>query len=155
MFLRKGYHIYCDNFFTCPQLAAQLEKEKKIGTVKKIRAGFTQFNESQIKSLCKGMDISNTEFISVQESNTSLVRSNERNAVADSNSAGVVSSVASSDRDQFIYPIHCFCWIDKKPVYFVNNITHPREVTTVSRKQKDGSRKTLDCSVYITSTWGE
>jgi len=142
----KGYHIYCDNFFTCPQLAAQLEKEKTycIGTVKKIRAGFTQFNENQIKSLCKGKDVSNIEFISVQESNTSLVHSNGRNALADSNSVSV-SSAASSDSNQFIYPIHCFCWIDKKPVYFVNNITHPREVTTVSRKQKDGSRKTLDC----------
>ena len=88
----KGYHIYCDNFFTCPQLAAQLEKEKTycIGTVKKIRAGFTQFNENQIKSLCKGKDVSNIEFISVQESNTSLVRSNGRNALANSNSVGIV-----------------------------------------------------------------
>jgi len=93
--------------------------------------------------------ISLTEFISIQESNTSLVRSNERNAMADSNSAGVVSSVASSDSDQFIYPIHCFCWIDKKPVYFVNNITHPREVKTVSRKQVQEDFRLSTSSQFI------
>jgi len=26
----KGFHIYCDNFFACPQLAAHLEKEKNL-----------------------------------------------------------------------------------------------------------------------------
>ena len=150
----KGYHIYCDNFFTCPQLAARLEKEKTycIGTVKKIRAGFTQFNENQVKSLCKGKDVSNVEFILVREDSPSMVCSNERDALANSDPVDDVSSDAASnshfspsESEEPVYPVHCFCWIDKKPVYFVNNITHPREVTTVSRKQKDGTRKTLDC----------
>ena len=55
----KGYHVYCDNFFTCPQLAIQLLKEKTycIGTVKKNRRGFTNFSDRQIKGLKKGEDI--------------------------------------------------------------------------------------------------
>lgn len=131
----KGYHIYCDNFFACPQLAAQLENRKTycIGTVKKIKARLTQFNERQVTSLSKGQDISNVEFVSVQGDSPYVVQSEVRD------------SVVSDDVDDLIYPIHCFCWIDKKPVYFVNNVTDPREVSTVSRKQKDGTRKTLDC----------
>ena len=65
----KGYHVYCDNFFTCPQLAIQLLKEKTycIGTVKNNRRGFTNFNDRQIKGLKKGEDISNLEFLSVED----------------------------------------------------------------------------------------
>ena len=65
----KGYHIYCDNFFACPQLAASLEKEKTycVGTVKKGRTGFTEFDQQQIDALKKGEDISNVEFVLVEQ----------------------------------------------------------------------------------------
>ena len=57
----KGFHIYCDNFFACPQLAARLAQKKTycIGTVKKGRVGFTNFNTKQVKTLNRGEDISN------------------------------------------------------------------------------------------------
>jgi len=36
--------------------------------------------------------------------------------------------------------------VSKKHVLFVNNITDPREVITIVRKQKDGTNKTYPCS---------
>ena len=33
-----------------------------------------------------------------------------------------------SENEDFTFPVHCFCWRDKKPVYCINNGTHPREV---------------------------
>ncbi|XP_018403038.1 PREDICTED: piggyBac transposable element-derived protein 3-like [Cyphomyrmex costatus] len=38
-------------------------------------------------------------------------------------------------------------WMDKKPVHFLSNYHDPCEMTTVSRKQKDGSLKFVDCPV--------
>lgn len=36
-------------------------------------------------------------------------------------------------------------WMDKKPVHFLSNYHDPCEMTTVSRRQKDGSLKCVDC----------
>ena len=170
----KGFQIYCDNFFACPQLAACLEKEKTycIGTVKKGRIGFTQFSKTQIKAMKRGEDISNVEFIEIKErlsadvnppsvvhvdaspgddsdDEVSSISSNDEdgpsgsNAVVDPSSS--VPSSSTSDESSSHYPIHCFCWKDRKHVFFVNNVTNPREVTTVVRKQKDGSNKSYPC----------
>jgi len=57
---------------------------------------------------------------------------------------GLLPSHNTSD-DPLIFPVHCFCWQDKKHVLFVNNITDPREVATVVRKEKDGTNKTYLC----------
>lgn len=38
-------------------------------------------------------------------------------------------------------------WIDKKAVHFLSNYHDPCEVTTVNRRQKDGSLKQVDCPV--------
>ena len=67
--LNKGFYIYCDGFFTCPQLAAHLAKEKTycIGTVKKGCIGFTVFNKNQSKAMNKGEDISTVGFIQIKE----------------------------------------------------------------------------------------
>ena len=61
--LNKGFHIYCNNFFACPELAAKLGMNKTycIGTVRSIRVGFTKFNPTQIKGMKIGEDISNIE----------------------------------------------------------------------------------------------
>ena len=175
--LNKGFHIYCDNFFACPQLAARLAKEKTycIGTVRRNRKGFTKFNLRQLKAMKKGEDISNVEFIQIQELSThqpSSEADTSHNDVDDTNSADEVSSTASDDEvgpsnssivvaptssvptsstsdDPPKFPVHCFCWRDKKHVLFVNNITHPWEVTTVARKQKDGTNKDYPCPLAV------
>ena len=181
----KGYHLYCDNFFTCPQLAIQLLKEKVycIGTVKKNRRGFTNFNDNQIKSLKKGEDISNVEFLSLEDtlstvhppagasvndagpmdeavptansgvvvpSSGEVVPSSGEVVVPSSSDVPAVSSEivvpsSPSSSDPSHYPVHCFCWQDKKPVFFVNTVTNPRTVTSVRRKQKDGSTINYSC----------
>ena len=38
-------------------------------------------------------------------------------------------------------------WMDKKPVYFLSNYHDASEVTTVNRRQKDGSLKCVSCPV--------
>lgn len=40
-------------------------------------------------------------------------------------------------------------WIDNKPVYVLSNFHDPNEVTTVKRREKDGSRVTVSCPVAI------
>jgi len=166
----KGFHIYWDNFFACPQLCVHLEKEKTycIGTVRKNRKGFTEFNSKQLKAMKKGEDISNVEFVEVkdpsQDHPPSEVDTSRVDDVDDTNSVDEVSTAStdevgpssssvvvtptstvpssSTSDDPLYFPVHCFCWRDKKNVLFVNNITHPREVTTIARKQKDGTNKT-------------
>ena len=140
-----------------------------IGTVKKGRNGFIQFNKTQIKAM-KREDISNAEFIEIKErlsadvstpcvvdaspgddsdGEVSSISSNDEDgpsgssAVVDPSSS--VPSSSTSDESSPHYPIHCFCWKDRKHVFFVNNVTNPREVTTVVRKQKDGSNKSYPC----------
>ena len=191
----KGYHVYCDNFFTCPQLAIQLLKEKTycIGTVKKNRRGFTNFNDRQIKGLKKGEDISNVEILSVEDtlpmvhppaeasvndadSMDEVVPTGSSEVVVPSSSEVVPSSgevvpssgevdvpssgdvhaisselvvpsgpSSSDDHNSSHYPVHCFCWQDKRAVFFVNTVTNPRTVTSVHRKQKDGSTINFPC----------
>ena len=65
----KGFRIYCDNLFACPQLAARLTKVNTycISMVKKGRVGFKAFNKKQIKALKSREDISNVEFIEAKE----------------------------------------------------------------------------------------
>ena len=123
----------------------------------------TEFN-IQVNALEKGEDVSNVEFITVQISSVvppSVVDTIARDDVDDASSRDDVTSLPSSsdlavpssnsevaapmstgDSLPPTYPVHCFCWRDKKPVYFVNNVTSPWDVTTVVRKQKDGSNKT-------------
>ena len=205
----KGFHIYCDNFFACPQLAAHLEREKTyvIGTVKKGRAGMPEFNPNQINDLEKGEDVSSIEFITIEipavvpppsdvltstvpppsgvptgtvpppsDVPTSTVPppSDVPTGTPSGVSTGTVPppsgvststvpppsdvptgtvpplssvppSIVSPPNVDSRYPVHCFCWKDKKPVYFINNITSPWEITTVVRKQKDGSNKAYPC----------
>ena len=58
----------------------------------------------------------------------------------------VPSGPSSSDDDNpSHYPVHCFCWQDKKPVFFINTVINPRTVTSVRRKQKDGSTINYSC----------
>ena len=59
--------------------------------------------------------------------------------VGPTSSSGPSSS--TSDDSSTYYLVHCFCWQDRKHVNLVNSITHPREVTAVVRKQKDGTTK--------------
>ena len=174
----KGFHIYCDNFFACPQLAAQLAKEKTycIGTARRGRLGLTVFNKSQLKAMTKGEDISNVEFIKVKETLSVDIPPSEVDAspgddidddvdddalsissIAPTDEVGPSSSCAgvdpsisdpsssTSDDSSIYYQVHCFCWRDRKHVLFVNNITYPWEVTTVVRKQKDGTTKRFPC----------
>ena len=173
----KGYHLYCDNFFTCPKLAIQLLKEKVycIGTVKKNRRGFTNFSANQIKGLKKGEDISNVEFLSLEDTlptghppaeasvndadpmheavptaSSEVVvpsgPSSSGNVPAINSEIVVPSGPSSSDDDNpSHYPVHCFCWKDKKPVFFVSTVSNTRAVTSVRRKQKDGSSISYSC----------
>ena len=164
----KGFHIYCDNFFACPQLAARLEREKTyvIGTVKKGRAGMPEFNPNQINDLEKGEDVSSIEFITIEipavvpppsgvptgtvpppsdvPTDTVPPPSDVPTGTVPPLSSVPPSTVSPPSVDSR-YTVHCFCWKDKKPVYFINNSTSPWEVTTVVRKQKDGSNKTYPC----------
>jgi len=129
--------------------------------VRKGRLGFTEFNQNQINALKKGDDISNVEFLSVAEQSSPVVNhSSEGNAstsddVEETDRDAVLDSPAcldpcsNSENENFTFPVHCFCWRDKKPVFFVNNITHPREVSTVARKQKDGTNITLNCPLAV------
>ena len=65
-----------------------------------------------------------------------------------SSEGNVSSNPVVEPADEF-YPVHCFCWRYKKPVYFVNNTTDPREVTQISRKQKDESSKIFNCPLSV------
>ena len=157
----KGYHVYCDNFFTCPQLAIQLLKEKTycIGTVKKNRRGFTNFSDRQIKGLKKGEDISNIEFLSVEDTlptvhppaeasvndadpmdevvptgSSEVVVSSSSEVVVPSSSEVVVPSSSevvpssSDDDNPSHYPIHCFCWQDKRAVFLSTLLPTPGQL---------------------------
>ena len=184
----KGYHIYCDNFFSCPQLCVRLEEKKTycIGTVRNDRVGFTRFNKQQKKALKKGEDLSNVEYIrplsttdhSRSEVDTSCggnVDDTDDDDDANNADSDEVSSIVSTDEvhpptssavvpssddtssspavdprdDPNCYPVHCFCWRDRKHVYFVNNVTMPWEVTTVNRKQKDGTSVAYPCPLAV------
>ena len=73
---------------------------------------------------------------------STVVCSIERHALANSDPVGDASLNATSyshfNPSDSYQTLHCFCWMDKKPVY----ITHTREV---SSKQKNGTRKISDC----------
>ena len=142
--------------------------------MKQGRVGFTKFNKTQIKAMKRGEDISNVEFIQVEEtlsvddnppsevvtspgndvddevssiSSTDEVGPSACSVVTDPSSSGP-SSNGSGDSSSF-YLVHCFCWRDRKHVFFVNNITDPRDVTTIVRRQKDGTTKSYPCPVSV------
>ena len=108
--------------------------------MKKGKSGFTKFNENQIKAMKKGEDISNVEFINIAESlstddhpsevdtfgggDTNPLDEVSSTAATDevglsSSSAAIVpasSGPSSSSDDPSTFPVHCFCWRDKKHV---------------------------------------
>ena len=173
--LNKGIHIYCDNFFACPELAARLGTKKTycIGTVRSIRLGFTKFNPTQIKGLKRGEDISNVESFEIKPPSSNNHRhhseadsranddvvdqpiSSGSTDEADSlhSSSAIVVDRSGSDTgpsgNSTFYPVHCFCWKDKKEVFFVNTVTDLREVTEVRRKKPDGSAVRYPCPLSV------
>lgn len=42
-----------------------------------------------------------------------------------------------------------FKWIDKKPIYFLSNFHDPSVMTTVNRKQKDGTLTEVNCPSVV------
>ena len=106
-----------------------------IGTAKKNRRGFTNFSEGQIKGLNRGVDISNVEFLGLQDTlppvhppieasindadpmDETVSTASSEVVVPDSDgdpasgSEIVAPSIPSSSDDDSPshYPIHCFC----------------------------------------------
>ena len=129
--------------------------------MKKGRVGFTSFNTKQVKALSRGADISNVEFIEAKDPSSSSDRPHSEVDTSEVISTDVVgpssnsvavgpsSSDPSNDDRSSFFPVHCFCWWDRKHVYFVNTVGHPREVTTVVRTQRDGSNVTYPCPVAV------
>ena len=170
--LNKGFHIYCNNFFACPELAAKLGMNKTycIGTVRSIRVGFTKFNPTQIKGTKIGEDISNIESFEINPPSSNNHR-NHSEVDSRVNSDAVDQQISSASTDEAdpssvavvdpsssdanpsgnnisstFYPVH---WKDKKEVFFVNTVTDPRKVTEVRRKKVDGSTVRYPCPLSV------
>ena len=58
---------------------------------------------------------------------------------------GPSSSDPYNDDRSSCFQVHCVCWQDRKHVYIVNTVSHPKKVTTVVRTQNDGFNVTYPC----------
>ena len=107
--LGKGYHVYCDNYFTSIRLAADLLEHGThlVGTTRPDRIDFPR------------------EAIN-------------KDAVA-GDSRGIAVSTTLDDK------IHCFVWLDSKPVFFVDTLFGCSLHTTVPRGMSDGTRTQIAC----------
>ena len=107
--LGKGYHVYCDNYFTSVHLAADLLEHgtNLVGTTRPDKVDFPK------EVINKG-------------------------AVAGESRGITVSTIIDNK-------VHCFVWLDNKPVFFVDTLFGYTTHTTVPRGLWDGSRTMVSC----------
>ena len=107
--LGKGYHVYCDNFFTSVHLAADLLEHgtNLVGTTRPNRVDFPR-------------EAINKEAV-------------------DGDSRGIAVSTILDNK------VHCYVWLDNKPVFFVDTLYDDTVYTTVPKGLPDGSRVQITC----------
>ena len=107
--LGKGYHVYCDNYFTSIHLAADLLEHgtNLVGTTRPDRTGFPK------ETINKG-------------------------AVAGRSRGTAISKILDNK-------IHCFVWLDSKPVFFVDTLFGCSSLTTVPRGLSDRTCIQVTC----------
>ena len=111
--LEKGYHIYCNNFFTSVQLAADLLEHGThiIGTSCHNRVDFPKHivNKEAVAGCTRGMSVS---------------------TIIDNK-------------------IHCFVWLDNKPVFFIDTLFGHHTPTTVPRGLNDRTHIQVLCPYAV------
>ena len=120
-YLDKGYHIYCDNFFSSPALAYNLllRDTYMIGTCREKRKGVPA-------TIKKRMDKRRTP-----------------------RGASVADFAVDKDGRKLSPEVHCFFWMDKKPVGLINTITPPDVFATVIRHDSHGDYLEIQCPMAV------
>ena len=120
--LDQGYHLYFDNFFSSPRLAAKLLRRNTycIGTVRPNRACFPKkLLEVDAKSAARG------------------------------SSSGDWAKFTKDDVELDEFKVHCLSWVDKKQVTLIDTLCPENLFTTVKRKGKDGSVTPVPCPAAV------
>ena len=107
--LGKGYHVYCDNYFTSVHLATDL-----------LEHGTTLVGNTQPDKVDFPKEVIN------------------KGAVA-GESRGITIYTTIDNK------VHCFVWLDNKPVFFVDTLFGCSTYTTVPRGLPDGTRIQVAC----------
>ena len=120
-YLNKGYHIYCDNFFSSPLLAFELllRNTYMIGTCREKRKGVPATIKDRMKKSRTPRGASVSDF------------------AVDSNGSRLQPEV------------HCFFWMDKKAVGLINTITPPDVFGTVIRHDSRGQDLEIQCPIAV------
>ena len=120
-YLDKGYHIYCDNFFSSPSLAFELllRNTYMIGTCREKRKGVPATIKDRMKKSRTPRGASVSDF------------------AVDANGSRLQPEV------------HCFFWMDKKAVGLINTITPPDVFATVIRHDSRGQDLEIQCPMAV------
>ena len=107
--LGKGYHVYCDNYFTSVRLAGDLLEQGTtlVGTTRPDRVDFPK-----------------------AAINKEVVAGDSR---------GIAVTIVLDNK------VHCFVWLDKKPVFFIDTLFGRTAFCTVPRGLPDGTSIRVDC----------
>ena len=120
--LDQGYHLYFDNFFSSPRLAAKLLRQNTycIGRVRPNRACFPK-----------------------------IVLEVDAKSAARSSSSGAWVEFTNDPAIDDDCKVHCLSWVDKKQVTLINTLFPENFFTTVKRKGKDGSVTPVSCPAAV------